>query len=221
AIALARYPMSRPTRALLGVALPVLTIVIFVLLLAFSLMRLSEIERDMRIEATQNMLWVISRAHISGLQLGDAAADRAMGNLDRAQMELRYNVFLSRLALLDDGPQRRRMDQLGFAGTLDELRENLPELDSLVADLKPRDLPRVQAILLPYNSALGQAANKAMVAQWDDLGETLDASREHLWQIIVSLIGISLAGAALCGHFLLAIGDARRRTRLLDKEKAF
>src|SRR5690606_10060902 len=60
-----------------------------------------------------------------------------------------------------------------------------------------------------------------MVAQWDDLGETLDASREHLWQIIVSLIGISLAGAALCGHFLLAIGDARRRTRLLNKEKAF
>jgi PAS domain S-box-containing protein len=68
---------------------------------------------------------------------------------------------------------------------------------------------------------LGQAANKAMVVGWDELGETLDTSREQLRQIIVSLIGILLAGAALCVHFLMALREARRRTRLLDKEKAF
>lgn len=213
--------MNRSARALLGVALPLLAIVIFVLLLAFSLMRLSDIERDMRIEATQNMLWVISRGHVSSLQLSEAAAEQAIGNRDRAQMELRYNVFLSRLALLGDGPQRRRMVDLGFSDALDELRGNLPELSSLVAELEPADLLRVRAILLPYDIALGQAANKAMVAEWNDLGDTLDASRAQLWQIIISLIGISIAGAVLCIHFLLAIRDARQRTRLLDKEKAF
>lgn len=213
--------MSRSVRTLLGVALPLLAIVIFVVLLAFSLLRLSIIERDMRIEATQNMLWVISRAHVSSLQLSDTATERATGNADRAQMDLRYNVFLSRLALLDDGPQRRRMKDLGFSGALDDLRGNLSELGSLVMEAKPEDLPRIRAILLPYDTALGRAANKAMVAEWDDLGNTLDASREQLWQIVVSLIGISVAGAILCIHFLLAIRDARLRTRLLDKEKAF
>src|SRR5690606_30471611 len=104
AVAAARYPMSRSVRALLGVVLPILTIAIFVLLLAFSLMRLSEIERDMRIEATQNMLWVISRAHVASLQLSEAAAARrAMDEAGRSELELRTNVFLSRLALLDDG----------------------------------------------------------------------------------------------------------------------
>lgn len=213
--------MSGSSRALLGVALPLLAIVIFVLLLAFSLMRLSDIERDMRIEATQNMLWVISRAHISSLQLSAAAAEHVTGRSSSTQMELRYNVFLSRLALLDDGPQRRRMEDLGFSGALDGLRGNLRRLGQLVADPEPRDLPHIRAILLPYDTALGQAANKAMVAEWDDLGDTLDASREQLWQIIVSLIGISIAGTVLCIHFLLAIRDARQRTRLLDKEKAF
>ncbi|MFC3704016.1 ATP-binding protein [Devosia honganensis] len=213
--------MSKLTRALLGVALPILTITLFVALLSFSLMRLAAIERDMRIEAAQNMLWVLSRAHIASLQLSEAAAAQPMDESARAALALRYELFLSRLALLDDGPQRRQMEKLGFAAALDALGAGLSELGSLVTSLEPSDLPRLRAMLAPYNSALGQAANRAMVAGWDDLGDTLDASRAQLWQIIVSLVGISLAGAVLCGHFLLAIRDARRRTRLLDKEKAF
>ncbi|MFC5386198.1 ATP-binding protein [Aquamicrobium segne] len=208
-------------RALLGVALPILTIATFVILLAFSLTRLSEVERDMRIEATQNMLWVISRAHVSSLQLGEAAARHAIGEIDQSELELRYNVFLSRLALLDDGPQRRHMDALGFGAVLDDLLQKLPELGSVIADLEPDDRQLVRVLLEPYSTMLNQAANKAMVAEWDDLGVKLDTSRNQLGQIIVSLIGISLAGAVLCGHFVLAIRDARRRARLLDKEKAF
>ncbi|MBV2145076.1 PAS domain-containing sensor histidine kinase [Falsochrobactrum sp. TDYN1] len=213
--------MSRRARALLGVALPVLAIIMFIVLLAFSLMRLSNIERDMRIEGTQNMLWVISRAHISSLQLGEAVAGSVAGEVDPAQMELRYNVFLSRLALLDDGPQRRRMEALGATFTLDTLRGSLPELGSLLMNAGPEVVPRIKALLLPYNNALTEAANMAMVAEWDDLGATLDATRKQLWQIIISMIGISLAGTVLCIHFLLAIRDARQRTRLLNKEKAF
>lgn len=213
--------MSRSTRALLGVALPMLTIAVFVLLLAFSLMRLSDIERDMRIEASQNMLWVISRAHVASLQLSEAAATGPTDDTRRSALELRFNVFLSRLALLDDGPQRRQMEALGFTDTLDGFRRNLPELSALISANEPDDMHRVQALLAPYNAMLGQAANKAMVIEWDDLGTKLDTSRAQLWQIIVSLVGISLAGAALFAHFLMAIRDARRRTRLLDKEKAF
>lgn len=213
--------MSRQARALLGVALPVSAIVIFVALLAFSLMRLSDLERDMRIEATQNMLWVISRAHISSLQLGEAAAGSVAGEVDHAQLELRYNVFLSRLALLDDGPQRRRMEALGAAAALGTLRGSLPELGSLLMSGRPEVVPRIRALLAPYNAVLAEAANKAMVAEWDDLGATLDATRKQLWQIIISMIGISLAGTVLCIHFLLAIRDARQRSRLLNQEKAF
>lgn len=213
--------MSRRLRALLGFALPVLTIVIFVVLLTFSLMRLAKIEQDMRIEATQNMLWVISQAHISSLQLSDTVAGSITGEVGREQMELRLNVFLSRFALLDEGPQRRRMETLGAIEALDALRASLPELRALVISGKPMIIPRIKALLMPYNAALADAANKAMVAEWDDLGVTLDATRKQLWHIISSMIGISLAGMALCIHFLLAIRDARQRTRLLDKEKAF
>lgn len=208
-------------RAMLGVTLPILTITIFVVLLAFSLMRLSAIERDMRIDASQNMLWVLSQAHIASLQLGEAAARQPLDESGRAVLQLRYDLFLSRLALLDDGPQRRQMEKLGFAGAVDGFRERLPELEAQIADPDAGGTEQAATLLEPYNAMLGQASNKAMVAEWDDLGSRLDSSREELWQIIFSLVGISLAGAALYAHFLKAMHDARRRTLLLDKEKAF
>ena len=78
--------MNWTTRALLGVALPILTIAVFIVLLAYSLTRLSEVERDMRIEATQNMLWVISRAHLASLQLSEAAAKSTADYADQPEL---------------------------------------------------------------------------------------------------------------------------------------
>ena len=49
----------------LGIVLPSVTIGIFAVLIAFSLVRLSATEEDMRIEATQNMLWVIARSQVA------------------------------------------------------------------------------------------------------------------------------------------------------------
>lgn len=211
--------MTGAGRAVLGVALPMLAIAIFVVLLAFSLMRLAEIERDMRIEATQNMLWVISRAHIASLQLGETVAG---GEIDLPDLERRYNVFLSRLVLLDDGPQRRQMEALGFGEVLDEFRQRLPELGALIEGPAGQEQTgAIKQLLASYETVLGHAANRAMVAEWDGLGARLDTSRRQLWQIIISLVGISLAGAVLCAHFLLATREAKRRMRLLDKEKAF
>lgn len=213
--------MNRSVRTLVGVILPALTIAVFIVLLAFSLLRLAGIERDMRIEASQNMLWVISRAHVASLQLSKAAARHTADETGRSALALRYNVFLSRVALLYDGPQRRQMEDLGFADALDSFRRDMPELDVLVTDRDRVDIQRVDALLEPYNDMLGQAANKAMIAEWDSLGGRLDSSRAQLWQIIVSLLGIALAGAVLLIHFIMAIRDARERTRLLNKEKAF
>ncbi|MHA6688897.1 sensor histidine kinase [Devosia sp. A449] len=216
--------MSRSARTLIGIALPILTIAIFALLLAFSLMRLSNIERDMRIEATQNMVWVVSRSHVASLQLSEAAARRSLGEIDQETLQLRHQLFLSRVSLLNDGPQRRKMQALGFGPVLDAFQLRLPELAALLDTLQPGAMAELRAIdglLDPYDAMLTQAANKAMVAEWDDLGGKLDTSRHQLWQIIISVIGISLAGAVLSIHFLLTISDARRRARLLDKERAF
>lgn len=213
--------MSGRLRPTLGVALLTLSIGAFAVLIGYSLLRIASIERDMRIEATQNMLWVISRAQVAALHLGTAGFEPDPDRTDQSALKRHHNVFLSRVNLLDDGPQRRRMEELGFAAPLDELRSSLPEIGKLVDGFDSHDAHQLRDLLAPFVSLLDRASNKAMVAEWDALGSKLDTSREQLWHLILSMIGIALAGAALCAHLLLATRDARRRTRLLSKEKAF
>lgn len=160
--------MSKSARNFLAIALPIIAIASFALLLAFSLIRLAKIEEDMRLEASPNMLWVLSRAHLANLQLSEAATRRVLGEIDQAELNLRYDVFLSRLALLDDGPQLRQIELMGFKPDLDAFREKLNEISSLIADMGQEKLPLAQQLnhlLEPYNNLLTQAANKAMIVQ--------------------------------------------------------
>ncbi|MAS14454.1 MAG: hypothetical protein CMH69_14240 [Nitratireductor sp.] len=205
----------------IGVVALSLTIGAFTLLIGYSLFRISAIERDMRMEATQNMLWVISRAQVAALELSEACVEHALGEIDQPGLEQYYNVFLSRLALLDDGPQRRRMIELGFEDALARFRGDVAEIDALIKSPGPQNAQRLRALLKPYIKVLNRAANRAMVTEWDALGDKLDSARERLWHLIAAIIGVALAGAALCTHLLMATREAKRRTRLLGKEKAF
>lgn len=219
-----KWPFLRPWRPLFGIGLPLLAIVVFFVLSTFSLLHLSTIQAHMRLEAPHNMLWVISQAQVASLRLSNTITEYTVGPVEADKLQQEYDVFLSRLNLLEEGPQRRQMETFGFADALDALKPELTELQSRIETLQPHDLSniqRVEQLLAPYTDILGQAATKAMVAEWESIGGKLEDSREQLWQIIISLIGILLAGIILIFHALLAIRQAQERTRLLNQEKAF
>lgn len=219
------YPVKRPLRALFGVGLPLLAIIAFFVLLAYSLSHLFAIQAHMRIEAPHNMLWVISRAQVASLRLSSTVARRAVGRAPASELQREYQVFLSRLHLLRQGPQQRQIQAFGFADRLDALEQTLPELQARIAALQAHDdgsdAREIERLLAPFVATLGQASTKAMVTEWEGLGGKLDDARDQLWWISVSLLGILLAGLALIAHALLALRQARQRTRLLNKEKAF
>ncbi len=215
----------RPLQPLFGVGLPLFVIVAFFVLLTYSLSHLFAIQARMRLEAPHNMLWVISRAQVASLRLMNVVSDRVTGQADADALQRQYNIFLSRLYLLGQGPQRRQIEAFGIADSLDRLAQDLPKLKARIVALQQQsdsaNAREIERHLAPYVATLGQAATKAMVAEWDDLGGKLDDAREELWRIIGSLAGILLAGIALIIHALLAIRHAHERTRLLNQEKAF
>ncbi|WP_164730496.1 sensor histidine kinase [Pelagibacterium montanilacus] len=216
--------MIRGAQNRIGVVLSTLGVGVFALLLAFALIRLSEIERDMRVEATQNMLWVISQAQVASLRLSDTIANYALDPTDTPELQRRYDVFLSRIALLDSGPQRRQMERLGFSAELEALTRSAETLAPLLDRLGQGDTAAARAahdVLAPHNGSLGRAANAAMVAEWEGLGARLDTYRSQLWHIIASLAGISLIGGFLSLRLLLALRETQKRSLLLENEKAF
>src|SRR5699024_4706202 len=216
--------MNRKLRRLLGMGLPILAIMVFFLLLIFSLLHLATTQQPIRLQAPHNMLRVISQSQRASLELSTAVARHTTGVTDAATLQQRYNVLLSHLSLLQQSTQVPAISTFGFADDLQYLHSQLRLIQSRIETLQPYDVRDANAIgmlLNQYNTLLTRAATKVMVSEWNTLDTKLDTGHKQIQQISISLIGILLAGTILILYFLIASRAARRNTRLLNKEKAF
>ena len=191
-------------------ALPALAMIAFVGLLTFSLVRLFQVEQDMRSNVSENMLWVITQAQVASHRLDQEVHRLTLGD-SAARPALRYDVLTSRLVLLDEGPQRRYLTALGFAERIDDAFARLaaiePRLDAVAPDA-PAAANFIHAELKPLMQDLNRIANAVMVEEWEATGERLDKHRNSTLQVIASVVGLMLCGLAL-GYLL--IGALRQR----------
>lgn len=189
----------------LRLILPLAAFVVFAMLLTFSLIRMFEIEKDMRVDAEQNMLWVLHQSEVAALRLSETVALADLGEATRDDLSLRFDLLVSRFALLNDGPQRRFLEHAGFSDDLDHLSGTLASIAPMIAEFAPGDGAPLRVELAPFPRLFGRAANAAMIAEWDELGGRLETYRDQLRQIIASLIGIMMAGGILAVILVLAL----------------
>lgn len=205
----------------LRLILPLAAFVVFAMLLTFSLIRMFEIEKDMRVDAEQNMLWVLHQSEVAALRLSETVALADLGEATRDDLSLRFDLLVSRFALLNDGPQRRFLEHAGFSDDLDHLSGTLASIAPMIAEFAPGDGAPLRVELAPFPRLFGRAANAAMIAEWDELGGRLETYRDQLRQIIASLIGIMMAGGILAVILVLALRQTRQRNRMLRRERDF
>ncbi|MGO2133275.1 MAG: ATP-binding protein [Halomonas sp.] len=213
--------MKGVNHRIFGVILPLAVVPVFALLLTFSLIRMFDIEKDMRTEAEQNMLWVLHQAEVAALRLGETAALAALGEAQQSEVSLRYDILASRMALLGDGPQRRFIEHIGFDSGYARLARALDGIAPLVVDFTAADSQQLREQLVPFSRFFGRAANAAMITEWDELGGRLESYRHQLRQIITFLIGIMVAGAILAVSLAAALRQTRQRNRMLRRERDF
>lgn len=199
-----------------------IAILAFAVVLVFALWRLLETESEMRRNEGDNMLWAISQAQTATLLLDAALARRASGLEENTEVERRYNVLLSRLNLLSQGPQARYMADLGFAEPLAEDARAVRTLEDVIlgkgsgAEEPPTE---VHSVLGELERDLGRAANESMVAHWDRTGARLDRQREAILQVIVSILAILALGVFLSVTMLRALAQKERMRRTLVREQ--
>ncbi len=213
--------MRRLGASVIGLGLPLAAVVVFAVLLAFSLIRMVEVENAMRVEAEQNMLWVLHQSEVAALRLSETAALAELGVAGEGDLALRFDILASRIALLNDGPQRRFIDRIGYGDDLDRLTETLATITPPDSGMAPQDIARLRAALDPFARLFGRAANAAMIAEWDDLGGRLETYRNQLRQTIASLIGIMVAGGILTITLVVALRQTRARNLMLRRERDF
>lgn len=213
--------MRRLGGSALWLVLPLCAVAVFAVLLTLSLIRMIEVEADMRVEAEQNMLWVMHQSEVAARRLVQTALAAELGEADADEVALRFDILKSRFALLNDGPQRRFVDEIGLGHELDRLTAALGGVALLVAGFAPGDAAELRAAVAPFPQFLGRAANRTMIAEWDNLGGRLETYRDQLQKTIASLVGIMVAGGVLAAALIMALRQSRQRNRMLRRERDF
>lgn len=213
--------MRRLNSSALGLMVPFTAVCVFAVLLIFSLIRMFEVQNAMRVQAEQNMLWVFHQSEVAALRMSETAALADLGEAGQGDLELRFDILASRIALLGAGPQRRFVERIDLGAELDRLTVAIDEIRPVVEGFTPGDGSRLRPALVPFVRLFGRAANMAMIENWDSLGGRLETYRGQLNQTIQSLVGIMLAGGILALMLVLALRQSRQRNGMLRRERDF
>ncbi|SEK65936.1 sensor histidine kinase [Halomonas daqiaonensis] len=198
-----------------------LAILAFSAFLAFALIRLFQVENDMRDNVDENMLWVVTQAQVASHRLDQAVNRRALGQRS-ADPELRLDILSSRLTLMDDGPQRDYLLAQGLEAPLDAALEDLRALLAIVDNTEGEARFRPEALIPHLDSLmarLNRIANSVMMAEWESTGARLDTYRSSLLQVIGSVVGITLSGLALTLLLVHALRQRRVAQRALTAHR--
>jgi len=211
--------MNLTRSGVLGYMLPVLAIIVLAILLTVTLFRLSNIQRAMHNNANANMVWVIYQTHIESLMLGDAIQHWLIEPGDEGEIAHRYQMFQSRIGILNDGPQKRALQAMGMADALAEQAEVVLQLGGAIniQEAAP-DYRKMRAALDEFSALLLTTSNKAMVAQWEEAGARIDTYRNAVLAIFFLMIGIWVSSAVISVQLLLALKRARDNERVKQRE---
>ena len=194
----------------------------FVVLLIFALFRLTDTKARMHESETASMLWATSQAHLAVILLDADIARRAGVPKSQTDVEKRYNVALSRLTLLSEGPQRRYMSDLGFSDELVKGNQAIRAIEADILGLTFGDIEKAALIhetLEPLIQDLGLARNQTLTRQRDAGGAWLDEQRAAIIQVITSILAIIALGVFLSATMLRAMTQRQRFMRSLIRQQ--
>lgn len=209
----------------------------FVLLFAYAFHQLLQVQQSMHRDVGRNMLWSISQAEREGRKFDEAMEAAAASGGGAAALSERLDIFYSRIALLDDAPQRDYFVRAGLGPMLDR---NVRAMEDIVALVEPAlmdggladgrlEPERVRAVLRPMMDDLGRFANSAMLAEIDNAGQRRDRQSEALTLALMAIGGLMLAGSVLIWRLIvstriavlngLALAEHKARLEIKVKER--
>jgi len=214
--------MKPGRRTLIGYALSGIAIIAFGAVLGFALMRLASTEAETRRSVTDNMVWVLERTRSTTLLLDRAIASDVANIPGKTDRVLQYDLLLSRLSQLLEGPQARHLEKIGFKQTIADHEKAVLAIENDIANIGSGDVAAAQQIrdiMAPLVTDLGHAANRSMVVHWDETGARSDAINASIAQVIVSVVAIFVLGMVISLIMVRALLDKHLAQQALLHEQ--
>lgn len=184
-------------------------------LLMIAMFNIVRVERQMQIAATENMIWIFGQTQIEALSLAAALSE----NAGDAEVQRRFDLLVSRLNLLRDGPQWRFLQEAGLADGLQGWRDSLLALDPA----QDSDRAALAAHTTALTTALRGKASRVMAREWQLQADRLDRLRQLHLLALPAIFGALLSGAGLAALLVDRERRLARTARLqgdLDRERA-
>lgn len=200
-----------------------LAVIGFVLLFLYALHQLVQIQQTMYAGADRNTVWIISQAEREAHKLDDALGKAAEDPGELPALSERLDIFLSRIALLNEGPQRLHFQRAGLAPVLER---NVQISQQIVALLEPAiaaghaDAGRVRPVLAALVEEMARFANDAMLAELDEAELRRQHQSAALTVAIMAVGGLMLTGAFLIWRLIAAMRAAVASGEALSEHKS-
>ncbi|WP_168771185.1 sensor histidine kinase [Palleronia sediminis] len=172
------------------------------------------VERQMQIAATENMTWIFGQTQIEALSLTAALSAGA----EETEVQRRFDLLVSRLNLLRDGPQWRFLQEAGLAEGLTGWRDGLLARDPALGGDRAALLAHVTAL----STALRGKSSRVMAREWQLQADRLDRLRQLHILALAAIFGALLSGAGLAALLVDRERRLARAARLqddLDRER--
>lgn len=205
-----------------GILVVVLAVFAFVVLLGFAMARLVAIERDTYSSSGEGIIWALSQTQYEVQRLLLATAPGRHATPD--EIGLRFDILLSRLNLLQDGPLGDRIAEAGRANVIARARQDLLELEPLIASSGSqveRYSARLARTMGQYLEPLGSIANELMIQNRIVDGERRNNYNSSIVQVMVSTVGIMATGAFLIFRLVRSLGQSAVAEAQVRREKGF
>ncbi|MGE8497174.1 MAG: sensor histidine kinase [Pseudomonas sp.] len=174
-------------------------ILTFALMLGYAQHKLFDLQSEVSADVGENMVWAISQAVYQSGRLYQSSTAYPQTEQTRQDSELHADLLRARFQMLDEGPQRRYMQQSGV----------WPDIQRAAASLEQPDVDYGE-----LQQSLRRVGNAVMIAEREQAGAQRDAHRSLTLQVMAAVAGILLAGALLCWQLMSSL---RRATVATDE----
>lgn len=190
--------------------------VLFVLLVATSA-RLLITESSLRENIAEDMVWLSSQGQYEAVRTLDALSSYRNGEIGIDDVQLRFDLLVSRLVILEEGEPRRQIESLGFADRLDDYRALLDLVRPTLPTLAHDDVAGIEDLrkdILPMALLMRDIANAGLLARRDKAADLRDRRQQSLIEILATLVATMVAG------LLVAVVLVRDHRNMVDAETA-
>jgi PAS domain S-box-containing protein len=191
--------------------------------LGFTVVRLVDVERDLRTDGLYTNLWLVTRTQFEAAILAETLARKTPneGSTTKDQGPgFRTSILLSRLAVLVDRPQSQALETVGLLADLKHAYLQLTIAEPLLqgdVDLQSADLLGLQIRDLSYT--LRDAANKILALGRDQAAAKRSNYLEVVFQSFIFITGIILSAAFLIIRLLKGMHETTQAKQLLKQEQ--